>query len=333
MVGIHRGLCWGTVVESIAARWPASPRHSHRDLLDQSARRGDGGRCRVPGTLGGAVNDQLHGGLGASDLQPTNGLAAGELFAQGGAAGDRDGGLAAAESWYTVNLLELANLTAKHIEEDRTQALRWYSDLAIYNAINDGLTIHTSLSMCIESTVAITMAPLNPFYELFTADSRTIAVLRVTENTVRLAPDNIGAFKAANNSWRNQPGIPENFAVVGSNLLAVEPVPANNSIQVQVTIARVANGLINTGDVPEIPEEDHAALAEYAAWFLETAKFGASEKTQQRLGRFLETVAARADQTIDRCRSRNYLTQPLPIDKTRIAALIGAASERRNRSI
>lgn len=232
-----------------------------------------------------------------------------------------------------MTFLELVVAVAKSLEEDRNQPFRWHTDQQIKNALNDALCVYSSLTMCIESTASIPATASNPFYDLLGIEPRTIALLRLTENGARLAPDSIARFKAGNNSWRNSPGLPESFAVVGSNLLAVEPVPASSQVSLQATVSRVANALLFDSDLPEIPVEDHLSLAEYAAWFLDTTKNGASETANQRLTRFLETVAARIDQVRDRCKNRNYLTMPMPIDKDTISKIIGGASERRNRRL
>lgn len=232
-----------------------------------------------------------------------------------------------------MTFLELTVVTAKHLEEDRAQALRWHTDQQIKNALNDALSVYPSLTMCIESSVDIPATAGNPFYDLLGIEPKAIALLRLAENGARLAPDAIARFKAGNNSWRNSPGLPESFAVVGSNLLAVEPVPASSQVAINATVARSANALLFDSDVPEIPVEDHFCLAEYAAWFLETVKTGASETANQRLMRFLETVSDRIDQVRDRCKNRNYLTMPLPIDKETISKIIGGSSERRNRRL
>lgn len=224
---------------------------------------------------------------------------------------------------------ELTSIVQKKIEEDAAQSFRWYTDQQIANALNDGLIIYSALTMCIETSIPIACSAGNAFYDVLNAEPRAIAVLRVTENGVRLAPDRIQAFKAGNNSWRLHPGPPERFAVVGANLLAAHPVPSSSSITLSVTLARTAAVMLFGSSIPEIPEEEHFSLAEYAAWFLPTAKEGASEKANQCLSRFLETVAVRIAQVRDRSNSRGYLTMPMPINKEAIQKLVEATSERR----
>lgn len=226
---------------------------------------------------------------------------------------------------------ELAVVLAQNLDEDPAQTLRWYTDLQMTNAINDGLVVYSALTMAIEATVAVPAFSGNPFYDLFSYEPKTIAVLRVTENGARLTPDRVESFQSVNNAWRNHHDFPERFAVVGSNLLCIGPPPQSSSLVFQVTVAKTAATLNFSGDSPAIPVEDHFCLAEFAAWLLPTCREGASEKANQCIERFFDCVSRRIDQVRDRGLAQSYSVIPQQLDKRKIQAIVGGASERRNR--
>jgi hypothetical protein len=124
-----------------------------------------------------------------------------------------------------------------------------------------------------------------------------------------------------NPAWRADAGSPTKYAQDGFDQLAITKQPASSQ-NLTITYAASPAVLTNNSDVPEIPEEHHPCLIEFAIYWLRLKEGGQElQKTLPMLGSFLDSASKYGEFTRARSKAQMYDHQPFDLssfDRSRL---------------
>ena len=172
---------------------------------------------------------------------------------------------------------EIMERALRRVGEDPAAPVYYKSSEAL-DAVNEGQRLFCLLTWCLETTGTLNLDAATSFYHLLSTFSDLLAVLRVRVNNTgaRVGPGRLEDFDARNSAWQSAAGDPTDYQVLGLDLLAVTPRPAEGGRSLEVTYARTPTRMTGTSATPEIPVEFHHALVDYAVYRLR-AKEGGQE--------------------------------------------------------
>jgi hypothetical protein len=146
-------------------------------------------------------------------------------------------------------------------------------------AINEAQRFFVLLTLCLETTATFTLPGTGAaFFHMRSTYADWLLPLRVTLlNGTRVRPARIDDLDLLNSSWQNWPvqGPPARYVSLGFDFFVVYPQSVV-SVPLGLTYARAPLRLNGPADTPEIPEEHHPDLADYATYRLR-AKEGGQE--------------------------------------------------------
>jgi hypothetical protein len=186
-------------------------------------------------------------------------------------------------------------------------------------AVNEAQNMFALLTLCLETSGTVPLTAGRCFYGIRGYLPGYLLPLRVTVGGARIQPAKLTDLDARYFAWPAVSGTPAKYCQIGMNLFAIVPQPAGNSSAV-VAYAKEPAVLWFTGDVPEIPEEYHQALAKYAAYYLLQKRGGQYlQLAVDQWGEFLADASQCADYVRRRNRARQYDNEPaeirLPVQK------------------
>jgi hypothetical protein len=204
-------------------------------------------------------------------------------------------------------------------------------------AFNEGQRLFVLLTLCLENTGGLTLQATQSWYRVLSSHPDFLLPLRV-----RVAGTGGGKvdfarleeMDALNPEWESEPGLPERYTVLGFDLLAVHPRPAGPGASLDLTFARCPVKLTGSESTPEIPEEYHAALIDYAIPTLK-AKDGGAEFTAalKHLDRFLTAAQKMGDFVRARNKAAQYDRTPFELasfDRSKLVATLQKKGKGRN---
>jgi len=160
-----------------------------------------------------------------------------------------------------------------------------------------------------------------------------IVALRLTAASgAKIRPARLDDMASLDSQWVAQPGSPSRYVHLGADLLAIYRQPAAAGTTVQVTYARCPQPLTLDIQSPEVPEEYHPELVNYAIARLRQVEGAeALASTLPLLASFLDAAQRCAD--FVRAKNRGGLYDALPFelrnfDRSRLLALPPARSKR-----
>jgi hypothetical protein len=141
----------------------------------------------------------------------------------------------------------------------------YYTGSEALNWLNAAERIFVLLTLCLENTQALDLAPNQAFYSMMGQYSDWLLPLRVrmTNGGPRLKPARLSDLAANDASWSVSPGTPDRYALLGFDLLAIYQQPIE-AISIDITYASCPPLLVNPVDVPAIPAAYHPMLVEGA---------------------------------------------------------------------
>jgi hypothetical protein len=179
-------------------------------------------------------------------------------------------------------------------------------------AVNEGEQLFSWLTLCLETTLPITIAANATFGVIRSTFPDFLVPLRIAIAGVRLRPATLGELDAQNDQWQATAGLPTRYAQLGFNFWAITPQPTF-SMQAQATYARSPVLLVNPTDTPEIPEQYHPALVAYGRY--RTKLKEGAQGLQRGLGEFADFMdAAKEHGDFVRARSRAASFDTLPFE-------------------
>jgi hypothetical protein len=161
-----------------------------------------------------------------------------------------------------------------------------------------------------------------------------IVPLRLTSASgAKIRPSRLDDLVSLDAQWVAQPGAPSRYVHLGADLLALYRQPAAAGTTVNVTYARCPVPLVLDIQTPEIPEEYHPELVNYAICRLRQVE-GAAElaKTMPLLASFLDAAQKCADFVRAKNRGGGYDSLPFELrnfDRSRLLKVAPAPAAKR----
>jgi len=210
-----------------------------------------------------------------------------------------------------VDFSQLQTRVKERLDEPSTPV--YWTAAEIKEAINKAQRAFCLLTLAVERTASFNLTANTAFYLISEQIEDFLVPLRVTASGARVLPFTIHELNLSSLVWRTTTGTPTRYAQLGFDLLAISPVPAGAGASLAITYAASPVTLTGNGDMPEIPEEHHPCLIDYAIWWLR-AKEGGQEfaKTTDGLKSFLDSAQMYAE--FMRARSKGQLYDRQPFD-------------------
>lgn len=169
-----------------------------------------------------------------------------------------------------MNLAALETQTWTLLDDDGT----YYQQPAVDAALNEAQRFFCLLTLCLETTTSFALTAETTFYHVRQALPDWLLPRRIlNSNGQRLRPARFTELDAVNTNWQATPGTPQRYAHAGMDFLGIYPQPAADDVLTVVYAAAPAL-LVSAGDVPDIQENSHFALPNYAAYALRQAEGG-----------------------------------------------------------
>lgn len=195
----------------------------------------------------------------------------------------------------------------------------------VLNALNEGQRLFCLITLALETTAAFALTPATAFFHMRTSYQDWLLPLRLTNpDGTRLRPARLEELDALDVGWQAKAGAPKRYGALGFDFLIVYPQPAGGST-VNITYARAPVKMISDADVPEIVEEHHPDLVDFATYRVR-AKQGGQEfaKGLPYLARFLDGAQKYAAYILSKNKGGRYDKQPFELerfDRSRLFAL------------
>lgn len=224
-----------------------------------------------------------------------------------------------------MTLAELETRTLERLGET-SAAGGYYTPAQVRMALNEAQRLFAFLTLCIESTDTMPLTANTAWYSPLSTLPRLIVPLRIRiagTGGTKLEPKRLEQLDALSANWQTDSGPPRRYACCGPNLLAIHPSPTAGGASLSVTYARSPIPLVGSGQAPEIPEEYHPDLINYAVPRLRASE--GAEEWRKNLADFLRFWrAARKLAMYVRARNQSAQYDHLPpeqqfFDKSRLA--------------
>lgn len=227
-----------------------------------------------------------------------------------------------------MTLLDLETRTFQRLDED-TSGGGYFSASEVANALNEGQRLFALLTLCLETTGTQALAAATPTYRMLTVFPDWFLPLRVRVSGAggaKLAPCTLSDFDALNPAWQNEAGTPERYAHLGFDFVALHKRPTLTGTSLDWTYAKTPARMVSESSVPEIPEENHPDLIDYAIPSLRAKEGGAAfASSLPYFDRYLESVKKKSDYVRTRNKAQLYDRGPFELkafDRSRLAATL-----------
>lgn len=220
---------------------------------------------------------------------------------------------------------DLTTIVAGKLDEDLSSATRYVDNPVIHRSLYLAETVFATLTLCIEKTVSLTYPVNEPAYDFAAIVTDFIAALRVSQFGKQIHRSSVHRFAAEGNSWMGEPGMPYQYAMIAANIISLRQMPSSPALsQISLAYAAAPGEMANDAATPQIPEEDHDALASGAAAIARQLILGGqmSEGAADDFEFFLKVIDRRAAFVRDRAKSARYDTLPAGASKQTIAAML-----------
>lgn len=239
---------------------------------------------------------------------------------------------------------ELKTRTLERLDESSAQPA-FYTPASVLNALNEAQRVFALLTLCVERRGVLELFPGQTFYHLLDEFPEFLLPLRASVKTnllptgtaewnspvwdealwdqldasppstaKPLRPARIHDLDARNALWQTTEGEPERYGVLGLDLLFLDKRPAAAGSSLLLTFAAAPTGLAADGDVPEIPEEYHHTLIDWAIVTLRMNEGGQElAQAMPHLERFLAAAAKLAAYVRARYQGLRYDALPFEL--------------------
>lgn len=202
----------------------------------------------------------------------------------------------------------------------------YYPAANVLAALNEAQRLFCLVTLCLETTASFSLTSATAWYHVLPQFPDFLLARRLVSSTgARLRPSRIDVLNALNTNWRNSPGAPIRYAVLGMDLLAVYNQPAGAD-SLTLTYAQAPPALVNPTDAPAIRETSHFALANYAAYACRQPEGGQEfAKFLPYLNTFLDEATAVQKLVKAKNLDANYEKPPFELeamDRSRLLALV-----------
>ena len=151
-----------------------------------------------------------------------------------------------------------------------------YPEPVLLRALNEAQRLFCLMTLCLETTTTFTLTPNTAFYHMRAALTDWIKPRRIwNSNGQQVRAGTLSDLDAASPTWQTSSGPPVRYAHLGLDLLALYQQPAFADT-LTITYAHAPALMVSPTDVPQIQENSHFALPNYAAYAVRQAE-GAQE--------------------------------------------------------
>ena len=219
----------------------------------------------------------------------------------------------------SVQLTDMSARVSQRLAEAASPV--FYPGAEIIAAINEGLRFFTLLTLALERTATWTVPPFSvngsvPYFHLLQYFPDFIVPLRIATSTgAKVRPASLTDLDSLDSQWWNSPGNPMRYASLGVDLVALyQQFPVGGTLQ--VTYARGPVPLVQPGDVPEIPEQFHPRLIDYAIYRCRMVE-GSNEfgKALPYFNSFLDGAQVYGDFVRERSKAQKYDRMPYELSR------------------
>jgi hypothetical protein len=229
-----------------------------------------------------------------------------------------------------MTVAEIETRTLKRLDDDGAKPTFW-SGKEFLAALNEAQRFFVLLTLCLEKTAPLALQPGVAFYRVGATYGDWIVPLRVTVagTGLKVRPARLAELDAENSDWQHTPGTPARYACLGFDLVAVTPQPAAGGTSLDVTYARAPTRMTAGTETPEIPEEYHGSLIDYAIPRLRMKEGGQEfAKTLPLFKRFLADVTKLATYVRRRNLGQSYDTLPIELERFDASKLFRLAMQK-----
>lgn len=215
-----------------------------------------------------------------------------------------------------MTLLELQTRTLQRLDED-TSGGGYFTGAEVKAALNEAQRLFALLTLCLETTGTQALDAATPTYHMLTVFPDWFLPLRVRVHGtggLKLAPSTLADFDALNPAWQNEAGTPERYSHLGFDFVALHKRPTLAGTSLDWTYVKTPIRLVSESASPEIPDENHLDLIDYAIPTLRAKEGGAAFLSSLHyFDRYLESVKKKADFVRDRNQAQHYDRVPLEL--------------------
>lgn len=200
-------------------------------------------------------------------------------------------------------------------------------------ALNSAQRLMALLTLCLETTGDFTLpiAPATaPYYKMLPQFPDWLLPLRIRLSTgAKLRPSRLSDFAAMDSAWSTTVAVPQRYALLGFDFLAVYPAPYL-AFTAAITYARCPDLLVTGADVPEVPDEYHPDLIDGAIPLMRVKEGGGElQKTMPNWNRFLDACQKLGDYVRARNQGQGYDYTPVELRRFDRSKLLMSLKEKR----
>lgn len=209
---------------------------------------------------------------------------------------------------------DLQDRVEERLDEDGTSPV-YYTTTQIKDALNRAQRLFAFLSLCIEKRdQTFSLSAGTTYYDVSATFSDFLLPLRIKAGTSRILPVRQEQLDLRYGAWESTAGTPTHYFMRGFYFFGCYPRPAGAGTSLLFSYAAEPATLTNAGDTPEIPEEYHMSLIDYAVYRLRWQEGGQElAKVIPLFGRFLDEVEKCAIYTRARAMAQRYDSIPFDL--------------------
>ncbi len=188
-------------------------------------------------------------------------------------------------------------------------------------ALNEAQRFFVLLTLALETTATFTLPAYGvdvttPFYHMRSSYPDWLLPLRVTLLTgTRVRPTRIQDLDLFDSGWQTTTATaPLRYAALGFDFMVVYP-QVEEELAINITYAQAPVPLVSDTDVPQIPEEHHPDLVDYAVYRLRMKEGGQEfQKVLTYFNRFLDGAQAYGNYVRARNIGSGYDKEPFEME-------------------
>lgn len=203
----------------------------------------------------------------------------------------------------------------------------YYTPGEILTALNEAQRLFVLLTLCLETTATLPLGAGTTFYRLLTVSAFSGLLLPLRARVAggrKLSPARLQDLDSLSKTWQGDAGPPVKYAALGFDFFAIYPAPTAGGTSLDITFARCPAAMTSSS-APEIPEEHHPGLIDYAIPRLRVKEGGSAlEKSMPHWKAFLDRAEKLAAYIRARNRAHGYDRVPAEITRADRARLLKA---------
>lgn len=203
---------------------------------------------------------------------------------------------------------------------------RFYTVAEAKDALNQAQRVLAFLTLCVERNGVLPLTATTPTYSLLATVPDWLVPLRLSVSGItRLQPRALSELAAENATWRNSPGTPDAYAIVGCDRLCLNHQPVALATVLTLQYAAIPDDMTSELQVSPVPVDYHDTMVDWAVARLRATKEGGGEggpKIGEYFGRFANGAEQLSLYVQKRSRAFQYDTIPPPLQKAALKTLM-----------